>query len=374
MMLLSASHTGLVGRIFLFAFILESVFVAASPGNNVHVLWIGDSLTRYGYIDYLYRFHRDNVGFRRFESARWSRLAPAPVVTLATLDDAGAEHNTGRSENNTPVQLLWERYWGNWTDYFRGSTATFEGHMTCECWREPRMRTESDDEADQRNKVWPPAYVRTVVENRHYDSARDLEGEKRKRDFLDSLLPESNSLHMSTRQEKHTFMQYLGDHAGVRGVRTQRKFPQNFGPLRTFPPEFAYQVSLKFALQYLYSDLDDADRISHIVLNVGWWKHTKLLVELEETIEAALKVAPIVIWSGTGPGRNGDDSQFRFIEEKMKKLSATSNGAVRHVPFPYRRQDIPDACFCDMVHYCCPEIYRKQTDLLSQNWKAVAAS
>ncbi|CAD7929963.1 unnamed protein product [Amoebophrya sp. A25] len=500
---------------------LLSIKVASS--SQKHVVWIGDSVTRYTYIDYVYRLHhrgRSGAGGGRHRNRNevveaveaqnhheveqttddknhendvsfvdeGSQVASATssLESSENSDSVISEHeqtqtpaavvNEERRESTTnkqqlpyhkrskrgggdehedeltPKAMLWERLHGNWSSYHKFSTAAFDGHMTCECYRAGyKVQTMAEIEAEaKKTGAWPPAWVNTVVENRHY---RD---------------PETG--------DTHTFFSYLGDHGGCRGASADIpngfRFPANIR--EGYRDGFAYDgLDLEFMLKHVVKhlefdekparrllqepsgaskkmgpqrgrehsdrvssteegmigknnhnqkdhDLDHSccgteivvdvnfknsssttcssststprpmlpeaerqkdkdhhdqrqressmtnNRVTHLILNFGWWPHFRDLDRLPQIFSAARSVvsgkADRVLWKGGTPAADGRPTPFVELERRVRSLAAS--GALTYVPFPRTWAEVGEKCFCDRVHFCCPEIYAEHNQLI----------
>ncbi|CAD7923655.1 unnamed protein product [Amoebophrya sp. A120] len=313
----------------------KSYAAAAATPVTKNVIWIGDSVTRYTYLDYVYRKH---------------------------------------SNSATPPSLLWEGFHGNWTSYYKASTAAFNGSMRCECFREGReVPTMEAIEAEaKKTKVWPPPWVKTVVENRFWSDRYKNEG--------------TSSL-TNTTTESHTFFSYIGDFGGCRGITNDIpsgwRFPR-VTSVNTPAWQFAYEnLDLEFALRFLIPKL----KPTHLILNLGWWPHTRDFPKLERIFSAArdaivetpaggtrtgdgvrgsdqqgeeTKTKPRrVLWKGGTPSRDNERPFYAETEDRVRHLARTRGAelSLQYVGFPKPREQITKECFCDRVHFCCPELY-----------------
>eukprot|EP00392_Amoebophrya_sp_AT5.2_P007984 g8003.t1 len=342
-----------------------------------HVLWIGDSVTRYSYIDYVYRLHHRQPDLL------------------------------------TPSTLLWERFHGNWTAYHQYSTAAFRGHMTCECFREGRQiqSMEEVEKEAEKTAVWPPPWVKTVVENRHYSTKRiSLTADEMLAKKLLELGPaEGSTLKVEkgiqnvrklqeksteaprreddeagdNHDEQHTFLSYIGDHGGLRGLTSDIpdgfRYPRSdFGKLLT---PFSYDnVDLEFAMKFLVPKINP----THLILNLGWWPHFRDFDKLERIFRLAREVLPEtrIIWKGVTPASDGTSppyaesekrvyyrlvrQQVGFAGSKITDRTTDEKKLLTYVPYPIRYAEIPKDCFCDRVHFCCPYLYKAHNDLIRE--------
>jgi hypothetical protein len=86
-------------------FLLFYLFVGASINEPIHLVFIGDSLMRYSYLDFVYRMH-----FRK-----------DPPKNL-TCNDHRSTHQ-------------------KWKDYLHQSTLLFNGSMVCDCFRDDSLKS-----------------------------------------------------------------------------------------------------------------------------------------------------------------------------------------------------------------------------------------
>ena len=113
---------------------------------------------------------------------------------------------------------------------------------------------------------------------------------------------------------------------------------------------------------------------THLVLNFGWWPHYRDIDRLEPLFNAALAVVDNdpsrVLWKGGTPASDGQPTPFVELERKVKMLAYEKN-MLTYVPFPKTYEEVGKECFCDRVHFCCPELYRAHNQLISEHIETI---
>ncbi len=193
----------------------------------------------------------------------------------------------------------------------------------------------------------------------------------------------------------------------MRGVATKASRFAKWG-YHLRPPSVSWQTSsIRAALELgIVNRLLESESHSHsennsnnississpriLVVNVGWWPHGRDTDEAEDMVKTALETGfDYVFWRENTPpsemGRSDDDSSsssssssshlpYSDIEHRIRKLLSTisdsdiksSNTKFRIVPFPYDPTTIPQSCWCDRLHFCCPELYLAQNFLIQK--------
>ena len=209
--------------------------------SPVVLLFLGDSLTRYQYLDFTYWLHHHR---------NWSNLSPLP--------------------------LIWELNHEKWIKFFLYVDEVFEGSMTCDCHRSatfeclnPSINTTTFSLGRQDIDSKTGQCVLTIVENRRYQ-------------------------HPSLPITAYYFSLF-GDHP-VTGRYPIDAIPRGNS---TFADNATLNLLFAADLHIMAQTMLPKLHPTHIVLNAGLWSTTFLLPHWNDTAASLEALTPNIIWRST---------------------------------------------------------------------------
>jgi len=290
----------------------SSLFPSATKRQpHQHIVYLGDSLTRYRFLDDVWR---DHFGQQKTEEVT--------ISADGTLDAGRATNELG-SQALAPDWLLNEHVIGNWATFFNKTTDVFGDAMKCDCARGQVFNLGQE------------------TENRYY--------------------------HNRVRSISRSFFMVYGDnmlagHCGPNETRLAR--PRNYTTVHWARFKWHYLGGeLAHFLQDHVARLDP--KATQIQINAGHWPHGNIRQELQSIFEAALQVTEDVVWWESNPGRNVPISRLQSwrgleIDERARGISQKEL-PVRYVPFPrslWKPGQNRSADYFDGLHFAKPRIYR----------------
>jgi hypothetical protein len=269
-------------------FPLRNQSVNAANDDDAHIVMIGDSITRYQYLDLVYRLHfcsgAKGGSVRKNTSAGTCR----PPDSLVFVDNwRHLKVKNGKKTRTVPPDFM---------NFFASSTKLFNGSMTCDCSR-------------AREKF--PQVVHSMIENRSYrHPTRKL--------YVSYLqLVGSHTMMARAALDSRSEITGLPNNAVVSLVnRMTDKFFYHGISLLTFATEFAPRISPK---------------PTHFVINSGNWYSGDLAPTIPQVIRALHRISGLVVFRATAQSSLSSDDlfsedlrrQWQSMTHKRQILDAT---------------------------------------------------
>jgi hypothetical protein len=231
-------------------------------GSPMHVVFIGDSLTRYPYLDLVYRVHHHS-GRQHISNI----TPPRSHFILEPLPPSADNCSISDSANNCSSPHRPKDFMG----FFRHTTAHYNGSMVCDCSRNEHSRSFDH-----------------TIENRWYRHP--------------------------TRQLHLTFMQQFGDtpmlarsRFDVLNATTHLPVDANIRVVNETNDAFYYRgISLlTFATKYVPTIQPPP---THIVINIGMWGFQTLEPTILDVMYELRKHTKHLIWRSTSHSKLGEFS------------------------------------------------------------------
>jgi hypothetical protein len=257
--------------------------VQSSPSTQRHVVFVGDSLLRYSYLEWLDHRHKKRRG-------------------------EGGDHDDADGDDDNdfcPPELINEKIHESWQKYFEWSTEHFDGHMTCDCQRsderwelgremENRYYRSSavDDDGTTNTTSWYATYIQGYGDNEAH--GRNLPGTVYNASITKDKLDGTNT----TGWERVPAEQFEWRYNGPNWPRMMIEYVANLKPKPTA-----------------------------IVINLGLWPHYQTNRRIRRILEAAYNATNhegIVIWRGITPQQ---DNLLAHPSEADKAGTSTMNHA-----------------------------------------------
>jgi hypothetical protein len=223
---------------------------AAAPSmNEVHMVFMGDSVMRYQYLDFVYRVH---------------------CAAQPSLSSTHATTSAGACEPPTSLLHVLERKEGvprhrpDFMAFHRFSTAMFNGTMSCDCSRKPLKF---------------PALVDSLIENRCYRHP--------------------------TRLFRASFIQLFGDVPLLSRARLDLLNVSNDLPANARIAEVDHKLDTFYFKKTSFLSFAQnvapamVPRPTHFILNMGIWDFREVLKDLPLAVQALRGVADHVVWRET---------------------------------------------------------------------------
>ena len=292
----------------------------------LHVVFIGDSLTRYQYLTIAYKFLYG-------------------------------------SDSVVPRKLVNEKLHASWTEFFRYSTNLFQKHMFCDCFRTENLSRKLRRSVNElnangiglsktvRNKSFHEEYgvLNKIRENRYFHHRIEVDGK---------------FVHLNL-----TYLQFFGDKPSAHGRRLPGNIASSTIDSRIRHSKWAFG-QLNDLLKYYVSILIPAP--THIILSTGAHYHNRMMANVELSLKVALNITPNVYWKQAPPLKNDlfearkvGDANFSLpwdidilAHDKCRKLYCY------FISFPDALPDnlifdkehmIPE--YFDETHFTSPELY-----------------
>lgn len=128
--------------------ILRLVDTDVPVPRNLHILFMGDSLTRYQYLDLVYFLSHNGT---------WNGATPSPPISSSGESQSGGASERSENVGNYTNNLVIGRAHDSWNDFFVNTNAALAPFERCDCFR-------TQEEVSPSN----------TIENRYfYDAARN---------------------------------------------------------------------------------------------------------------------------------------------------------------------------------------------------------
>jgi len=304
----------------------QSNSIKKGDNKPLHLVFIGDSLTRYQYltIAYIISFGPDSV---------------------------------------VPRKLVNEKLHASWNDFFRYSTNIFRTHMFCDCFRTENLGKKVHRSVNELNKNGV-GLSKTVGNKSIHKEYGVLNRIRENRYFHHSTKFGGNLINLNL-----TYLQFYGDK------------PSSHGRVLPWKTELFTIDSVMKRSKWAYGQLSDLlkyhvsvlnPRPTHIILSTGAHYHKRMMSNVKLSLEVALTITPYVYWKQAPPlknhllqARKGGDANFSLPWDI--DILARDSCKMLQCYFASFPDTLPKHLIVDMVymipeyfdetHFSSPELY-----------------